>query len=212
MINFTSRIEKWQLYIPWCLVWLRVALAPVAIYLVYYDYSRWLWLFQFAIAVLSDWYDGKLARRWGVVSPGLRQADSLADIIYAMAIVWSFWLAHQAVVLDHLWGIGLVVGLEAARYPLDWVLFKRGASYHAISACVFGASLIVATIGIMGFDSVGPFLWVSLGLGVISELEGIAISMVLPKWTHDVAHLGIALQIRRDACLSNEDHRPKDQA
>ena len=188
--------------IPWILICLRATLAPVAILLVYADYPRWLWLLQFAIAVLSDWFDGKLARRWSVVTPELRRADSLADSIYALAIIWSFWLAHPAIVIDHSWGIGLVILLEAARYPLDWCRFGKAASYHAISARLFGASLVIATIAIMGFDTAQPFLWFSIGLGVISELEGILMSLILPHWTHDIAHIGIALQIRRSTYLN----------
>ncbi len=188
---------KWLTYIPWALILLRATLAPLAVFLAYHGYPRWIWLLQFAIAVLSDWYDGKLARRWGVVTAGLRQADSVADTFYALAILGSLWLIDKEIILNHLFGIGLVIGLETVRYPLDWVRFGRGASYHAISARLFGASLVIATIAIIGFDTTQPYLWICIALGVVSELEGIAISMILPQWTHDVAHIGVAMQIRR---------------
>jgi CDP-diacylglycerol--glycerol-3-phosphate 3-phosphatidyltransferase len=100
---------------------------------------------------------------------------------------------------EHIWGIGLVLGLEAARYPLDWARFGRGASYHAFSARLFGVVLIPVTFLVMGFGWVGPFLWIALAVGVYSELEGVAISLVLPRWTHDVKHFGVALAIRRKA-------------
>jgi CDP-diacylglycerol--glycerol-3-phosphate 3-phosphatidyltransferase len=189
-----QRIQRW---IPWSLVGSRLALAPVAVAIAWMGLPRWMWLLQFAAAALSDVYDGKLARRWGTVTPGLRQADSIVDTFYALGVGASFYVAEPQIWAAHQWGIILVIALEGARYPLDWYRFGRGASYHAKSARLFGASLVPATIAIMGFGYAGPLLWLSLTIGVLSELEGMAISMVLPRWTHDVAHLGVALEIRR---------------
>ena len=93
-------------------------------------------------------------------------------------------------------GIGIVIAFELLRYPLDWWRFGRGASYHALSAKLFGASLLVAVSMIVMFDYAGPFLWISLFVGLLSELEGILISLVLPKWTHDVRSLKSAIDIR----------------
>jgi CDP-diacylglycerol--glycerol-3-phosphate 3-phosphatidyltransferase len=84
------------------------------------------------------------------------------------------------------------------RYPLDWWRFGRGASYHAISAKLFGISLLVAVSMIVMFDDAGPFLWISLFVGLVSEVEGILISLVLPEWTHDVRTLNKAFE-KRDA-------------
>lgn len=183
--------------IPWSLVGLRLLLAPVAVLLALYDWPRWVWLAQGAAAALSDIYDGKLARRWGTVTPGLRQADSVVDTVYALGVGASFFLAEPEIAIDHAPLIGLVILLEAARYPLDWALFGRGASYHAWSARLFGIALIPVTFLVMGFGYAGPFFAAALVLGLVSELEGIAISLVLPRWTHDVPHLGAALAIRR---------------
>lgn len=194
--TLTPTLHRW---IPWSLVALRVLLAPVAVALAWSDLPRWIWLLQGAVAALSDIYDGKLARRWGTVTPGLRQADSIADTIYALGVGASFFIGEPAIWAEHAPGIGLVILLEAARYPLDWARFGRGASYHAHSARAFGIALIPVTFLVMGFGYAGPFLWAALALGVWSELEGAAMSLVLPRWTHDVPHLGVAWAIRRDA-------------
>lgn len=182
--------------IPWLLVLTRVLLAPVAIWIAVAKLPAALWMVQFTIAALSDWFDGKLARRWGTVTPGLRQADSIADMIYAFAIAISLWFSHPEIIAEHRWGIALVIALELLRYPLDWWRFGRGASYHALSAKLFGFSLLVAVSMIVMFDHAGPFLWLALLLGVISEVEGILMSLVLPEWTHDVRSLKQACAIR----------------
>lgn len=192
----TTALHRW---IPWSLVWLRLILAPLAVAMAWGNAARWLWLLQFSIAAASDVYDGRLARRWGTVTPGLRQADSIVDTVYWFAVATSVYLAEPQILLDHVSAIALLVGLEAARYGVDRTLFGRAASYHALSARLFAICLLVATVFIMGFGYAGPVLWTALAVGLYSEFEGLAISLVLPRWTHDVPHLGAAIAIRRAA-------------
>jgi CDP-diacylglycerol--glycerol-3-phosphate 3-phosphatidyltransferase len=173
----------------------RVALAPVAVAIAWFALPAWLWVSQFVLAALSDLYDGKLARRWGVVTERLRLADSVADTIYVLGVLVSLCVSHPEIVRQHAYGIGLLVALEAGRWLFDLLRFGRVASYHAISAKVFAASLVVAVIAIMGFGA-DHFLWPSIAFGVVSMLEGFAMSLVLPSWTHDVPHLGVALKLR----------------
>lgn len=182
--------------IPWLLVLSRIVLAPVAIWLAIAQVPKPIWMGQFACAALSDWLDGKLARRWGTATPGLRQADSIADTVYVLALAISLWISHEDIIYAHRWGIGLVIALELLRYPLDWWRFGRGASYHAWSAKLFGMSLVIAVSAIVLFDDAGPLLWISLFIGIVSEVEGIAISLVLPRWTHDVKSVKAALALR----------------
>ena len=191
----TSRLQRW---IPWSLVVLRLFLAPVSLGLVFMNAPRWLWLFQFFVAILSDIYDGNLARRWGVASSKLRRADSITDDVYAFACLACFWLAEPEIVADHIVGISIVVALDLARTPFDWFLFGKRASYHSWSARSFGLSLIPVGVLIMGFGEVYWVLWASLFIGFLAEIEGIAMSLLLPKWTHDVKHIGRALAIRRE--------------
>ena len=185
--------------IPWLLVLSRILLAPVAIWLAVARFPAWVWMAQFVLAALSDWLDGKLARRWGTSTPGLRQADSIADMIYTFAIAAGLWISHHHIMYAHRWGIGVVIALELLRYPLDWWRFGRGASYHAVSAKLFGVSLLVAVSAIVMCDDAGPFLWIALAIGIVSELEGVLISLVLPEWTHDVKSLRAAMEIRAKA-------------
>lgn len=185
--------------IPRLLVVSRVVLAIPALWIAYVDGPRWAWLGIAFLAAVSDLYDGRLARRWDVVSAGLRQADSVADTVFALAVAISLYLYEPAIMTDYGWAIGLIIFLEAIRYPLDWARFRRGASYHALSARLFGFGILVSVFFVVGFGVAWPVLGITLLLGVISELEGIAISLVLPEWTHDVKHLGRALSIRREA-------------
>jgi CDP-diacylglycerol--glycerol-3-phosphate 3-phosphatidyltransferase len=195
---------RWQRALPWCLVGLRVLLAPVALALAWLEVPGSVWLLTFALAIWSDVYDGRFARRFGVVTAGLRRADSAADHLNILAVHGSALHAHPEAIRAHGLGIAAVLGLEAARFPLDRWKFGRAASYHATSARLFGATLVVAVVALMGFGSARPWLWIALGTGVVSELEGVAISLVLPAWTHDVPSLRAALRIRAQAAARED--------
>ncbi|MFK7820817.1 MAG: CDP-alcohol phosphatidyltransferase family protein [Planctomycetaceae bacterium] len=188
---------QYQQLIPWLLVLCRPLLGMFSILIAWFDLPRWLWLLQFIAAIVSDIYDGKLARRWGVATEKLRRADSLCDDIYAFSSLACFWIAEPGIIADHAIGLVALITIDFARNPLDWFLFGKRASYHSTSMRLFGLSLIPVGLLIMMFGEVYFVFWLSLTIGIAAELEGVAISLVLPTWTHDVKHIGKAIAIRR---------------
>ena len=183
--------------IPWLLIYLRFILTVPAIVFGYYQFIGLPYILLMSIAAASDVYDGKLARRWGVETASLRQWDSIADTVFFLGVLLGIWFSFPAVYTVYKAGIVGIIGLEAIRYALDWAKFKRGASYHATSAKIFGVTLLAATLATMGFGIVSPFWEIALTVGIVSELEGLCMSIVLTEWTYNVKHIGVAIKIRR---------------
>jgi CDP-diacylglycerol--glycerol-3-phosphate 3-phosphatidyltransferase len=71
---------------------LRILLTPifVAFLLAADPVLRQLSLVVFIVAVLTDWYDGWVARRWGYISPWGRFLDPLADKVLTSAALLAF--------------------------------------------------------------------------------------------------------------------------
>lgn len=71
---------------------LRILLAPLFVALLFSAdaVSRQLAIFVFLMALLSDWYDGWVARRWGYVTRWGTFLDPLADKIITSAAFISF--------------------------------------------------------------------------------------------------------------------------
>jgi CDP-diacylglycerol--glycerol-3-phosphate 3-phosphatidyltransferase/cardiolipin synthase len=67
--------------IPNILTLLRIVLIPVFVLLFYLpvEWARFSCALVFAIAAVTDWFDGYLARRWGQVSPFGAFLDPVAD-------------------------------------------------------------------------------------------------------------------------------------
>jgi CDP-diacylglycerol--glycerol-3-phosphate 3-phosphatidyltransferase len=53
--------------------------------------------------------------------------------------------------------------------------------------------LATALVALMGFGRAMPWVPLTIVLGVIADVEGLAISIVLPVWRHDVKSLAHAL-------------------
>jgi CDP-diacylglycerol---glycerol-3-phosphate 3-phosphatidyltransferase len=111
--------------IPILLTWLRILLIPVFV-AVYYLPDAWLgpvaknWTAMaiFAVAAMTDWLDGYLARRWGQVSAFGAFLDPVADkLMVGAALIMLVWLdraeAYLAIVI-----IGREIAISALR---EWM-------------------------------------------------------------------------------------------
>ena len=144
----------------------------------------------------SDYFDDVLARRFGEDGAGVRRFDNATDAIFFVCAAWSAWSVHADLLRPYLWVVGAIVALEITRYALDFAQFGREASYHAWSAKAWGLTLFVALIALMDFGRASPFVALALGAGVVADVEGLAISLVLPVWTHDVKSVWHAWRIQ----------------
>jgi CDP-diacylglycerol--glycerol-3-phosphate 3-phosphatidyltransferase/cardiolipin synthase len=76
--------------IPNILTLLRIVLIPVFVLLFYLpvEWARFSCALVFAVAAVTDWFDGYLARRWGQVSPFGAFLDPVADkLMVAVALL-----------------------------------------------------------------------------------------------------------------------------
>jgi phosphatidylserine synthase len=150
------------------------------------------------VAALSDIFDGIVLRRAGVDAPDLRRWDSIADTIFYLGAAAAAFLTHR----DALWVnapfIMIVMGTQAVGHILEVSRFGRAASYHAWSGRVWGWAIAIAFLGLFAFGS-GLFLTVALVCGLVSQLDNMAITLILPELRSDVRSVVHALRIRRDA-------------
>ena len=182
--------------IPWVLVSLRFLLTVPAVLFGYLGFTGLPYIVLLLAAAATDYWDGKLARRQGAETALLRQADSIADTIFFLGVLGGMWFAYPAIYQQYAWGIYTIIALEVVRYGYDLTKFGRGASYHSLSAKVFGVSLLIATLFIMGFG-ISWLLYPAIALGIVSEFEGLVISILLHEWCYNVRHIGIAIKLRQ---------------
>ena len=86
--------------IPSFLIGLRFAISPLLLIdALDGSISSW-FLFGYIIAVISDIFDGIIARYLKVSTVKLRQADSWADICLYLCVAISVWIIYPQIIID----------------------------------------------------------------------------------------------------------------
>lgn len=183
--------------IPLLLTALRIALAPVMVLFALYSPSSPAFALCLIAAFVSDIFDGIIARRLGVATPALRRLDSAADSVFYVAALYAVWHLHPSVIKEQLVALGVLAALEVARYAFDLAKFGREASYHMWSSKLWGIALFAGFFAILVFGSAGVFVSMAIYVGIVADVEGLAISLILRGWRPDVPTFVHAFRLRR---------------
>nr|WP_199329566.1 CDP-alcohol phosphatidyltransferase family protein [Leptolyngbya sp. FACHB-1624] len=184
-------------YIPAILVGLRFAIAPFLL-LDALDGTVTNWfLLGYILAIVSDIFDGIIARKLKVSTPQLRQADSWADICLFLCLALSTWLVYPTVILDFKIPLLIAVAAQFLLFSISLIKFRKLPSFHTYTAKAWGLALLVAAIALFGFGY-APTLWGAIVLCWINSLEEIAMTFILPAWTCDVLSIVHALKLRHE--------------
>ena len=178
--------KRFYTAVPLALTSIRVILAPLILVWAWNGRAGLPYVLCLIVAFVTDYFDGVVARRLGVATAAVRRYDSAADVVFYVAAFVAVWLVHPEVVRQHWVGLALVAGLEAIRVTTDTIKFRREASYHMWSAKLWNITLFVALTGLMGFGISGWLFQLPIVVGIVTNLEGLAASLLLPTWTHDV--------------------------
>jgi phosphatidylglycerophosphate synthase len=194
--------------VPAALTALRALLAPVVLLLALRAPVPALFGACLTAAFLSDVFDGILARRLGVATPTLRRLDSIADTLFYVAATCAAWHLHRSALTDRLAPLALLAALEVARYLFDLAKFRREASYHMWSSKLWGITLFAGFFSLLALDSDNAAVSAAVYLGILADVEGLAISAVLRRWQSDVPTLWHALRLRAATAPSCAAHSP----
>jgi phosphatidylglycerophosphate synthase len=184
-------------FVPAALVILRFFMGPLLLLNAIDSKTDAWFIVGFVIAFLSDIFDGVIARRLGVSTASLRRADSWADVCLYLCVGVSAFLVHSDVITAFSNPLSAVVGIQLIWWVVNLAKYGQPASYHTYSAKAWGVTLFIATISLFGFGYGGLTLFLAIAVGIIHTIEEIAMTLILPKWTHDVLSIVHALRLRQ---------------
>lgn len=182
--------------VPILVTGLRALLAPVVVLLSLFAPLPQAFAVCLVAAFLSDIFDGVLARNLGIATANLRRLDSVADTLFYAACVFAAWHLYPAAITQHVGSLMVLGILEVMRYGLDFLKFRREASYHMWSSKVWGVALFAGFFGLFVLGSSGLAVACAIYVGIIADIEGLLISLVLPRWQADVPTLVHAWRVR----------------
>jgi phosphatidylglycerophosphate synthase len=185
-------------HIPWLMAGFRAALGPI---LVAAQAARWdaaALASMVVAALLSDIFDGVLARRWHCDTPAVRLFDSMADTVFYLGVAFGLWIGHPQLIHSHAKLLLTVIALEAVRFVFDFIRFGKPASYHSYLAKTWGLVLAIAVVATFAGFHADALVSAALLLGIVCDCEGLAMSLILPAWQRDVKTLFAAWHVRRE--------------
>jgi CDP-diacylglycerol--glycerol-3-phosphate 3-phosphatidyltransferase len=185
--------------IPQLLILFRFLLAPIILGLAYFlgNEAKLIIVVLMYLGLLSDILDGIIARKQNISSATLRRLDSQVDMIFWFSIGLSTWILYPALISNNSWSITAILAMELACYAISLVKFKKETCTHAFLSKLWGLSLLAAFTSLIGFNYAGWAFQLAIVLGLISHIDRILITLMLPKWTHDVPSAFHAYLIRK---------------
>lgn len=180
-------MEKIKKAIPFSLVIFRLLLAPVMIrWTLQTHQSGWFLVTCLWAGMISDIFDGIIARNLGVASNSLRKWDANVDIVFWLAAGVSIWLLNGRLIQDHLYFIIILFILEPVSDLINFFKFRKSGCAHNWLSKLWGLNLLITfTILLAGFEPVVLFR-ICLVNGLISQIDRIIISSLLPKPECDI--------------------------
>lgn len=173
-----------MLNIPTALTWLRIVLIPVFVG-VYYAPDAWMsqmardWtgMGVFALAAITDWLDGYLARRWGQTSAFGAFLDPVADkLMVAAALILLVALGRADA-----WLAIIIIGREIAISALREWMAQLGRSRNVAVAFVGKIKTVAQMTALIAL-----LLWENVIPGVSTPVLGtiaLWIAAILTLWS-----------------------------
>jgi len=180
------------------LIILRLLLSPAMIVLAFTLDEQPGWLLAcMTVALVSDIFDGIIARKLGVATPLLRKFDSIADLLFWATSLTCAFLLQPEIIVDNGLFIGVLLLGEIGIHLLSFGKFQKPPANHAYLSKLWALTVWVSLSLIIGWGFAGwPFL-VMFGLGVLSYLDNFLILLVLPNWKSDTSSVLSAIKVRQ---------------
>jgi len=185
--------------IPQGLILLRFLLAPIILGLAYFigSNSKLIILALMYLGLISDILDGIIARKQNISSANLRRLDSQTDMIFWLSIGIATWILYPKLIHDNRIAVWAILVMEVSVYIISLLKFKRETCTHAFLSKLWGITLLIAFTSLIGFNHAGIPFYLAIVFGLVSHVDRILITIILPKWNHDIPSAYHAYLIRK---------------
>jgi CDP-diacylglycerol--glycerol-3-phosphate 3-phosphatidyltransferase len=181
--------------IPNLLSTLRLASVPALLVLAWNGHSV-PFLVVFTCALLTDFFDGFLARRLRQESPLGARLDSWGDFAVYMATPLCAWWLWPDLVARETGYVITVIASFLLPVLVGFCKFRMLTSYHTWGAKLTAVLMSVSTFLLFAGGSPWPFRCSTVIL-VLAQLEEIAITLVMPELRSNIPTLWHALRLAK---------------
>ncbi|UKB77968.1 CDP-alcohol phosphatidyltransferase family protein [Chryseobacterium sp. MEBOG07] len=150
-----------------------------------------------SIGLLTDIFDGIIARHLHISTQKLRRLDSTVDQIFFVSVGVATYIQCPIFFETNAYKIAILAGSEVLIYLVSFLKFRKEVATHSIGAKIWTLLLFGTLIQvILQCQSIVLFnlcFWI----GLITRAEIIAILLILKTWTNDVPSVFHSIQLRK---------------
>lgn len=182
--------------IPAALIWFRLLAGLLIVWLAFTDAdSGWIVLLMTS-GLLSDIFDGIIARRLNISTQTLRRLDSSVDQVFWLCIMVATYKMAPDFYADNWIQIVVLLVAEALCYAISYLRFRKEVATHAIASKIWTIILFATLIDVVLNSASGWLFQVCFYFGMITRLEVMSILLLIKEWTNDVPSVYHAILLR----------------
>ena len=146
--------------------------------------------------VLSDIFDGIIARKQNTSSKEFRITDTAIDLVFYLSLAYFIYSFNPSIITKNIKLIAGILSLESLMYLISLVRFRQFPSPHDIMSKFWAIYLLIEfTLLLLGLD--GIHFTIALRVGLIVHAQRVLIYVILKHWEHDIPSLYHAFLLRK---------------
>jgi CDP-diacylglycerol--glycerol-3-phosphate 3-phosphatidyltransferase len=150
------------------------------------------------LGLLTDVFDGFIARQLGISTEKLRRLDSTIDQAFWLMVLAATYLACPGFFAQNAAKLWTLLAIEGLTYAVSLLKFRKEVATHSWAAKAWVLVSFAALIQIITTCESRLLFEFSFYIGVVSRLEIVAILVLLKKWANDVPTVYHACLLRQN--------------
>jgi CDP-diacylglycerol--glycerol-3-phosphate 3-phosphatidyltransferase len=185
--------------LPLTLIYSRLAIGIAIIFLsvLKIEYYKLIAITLFSIGLLTDIFDGIIARRLNISTQKLRRLDSTVDQVFFISFAIATYIQCPEFFKTNSLKLVILFSVEVLAYLVCFLKFRKEIATHSIGAKIWTLFLFATLVQIILQCQSVILFNICFWAGLLTRLEIIAIILTLKQWTNDVPSFYHALRLRR---------------
>lgn len=137
--------------IPIILIFSRlvIGLAIIVFSSLHIDHYKTITIILLTIGLLTDIFDGIIARQLNISTPKLRRLDSTIDQLFFISVAIATYIQCSEFFNDNILKLTILIGAEALTYLICFIKFRKEIATHSIGAKIWTLTLFATLIQII---------------------------------------------------------------
>lgn len=181
------------------LIYSRLAFAwiMITISLIGFDNAELYVGILLVCGLLTDIFDGIIARYMNLSSAHLRQLDTKIDRLFWLSGMFSVMILFPSFFINHLLEISILLFLEFLAWLIGIMKFKNAISFHSLLSKFWAISILVTILDVLIDGHSGLSFQITFWYGILAQADIIVIAFILPEFQCDIPSSWHALRVRK---------------